>query len=166
MIISLIAACSTNRVIGVDNDLPWRVPADMRFFMRTTKGHYVIMGRKTFESLGVPLKNRTNIVVTRDPFFIASGVMVTHSIAEAIDLAIDGDESEAFVIGGGEIYRQSMDLADKIYLTEIDTVIEDGDAFFPEIDPGKWDLVSEDPHDADDKNEFAYNFKTFIKKTE
>ncbi len=166
MIISLIAACSTNRVIGVDNDLPWHVPADMRFFMRTTKGHHVIMGRKTFESLGVPLKNRTNIVVTRDPFFIASGVLVTHSISEALDLVRDGEESEVFVIGGGEIYKQSMDLADKIYLTEIDTIIEEGDAFFPEIDPHEWELVSEEPHKADDRNEFAYNFKTFIKKIE
>ncbi len=166
MIISLIAACSTNRVIGVDNDLPWHVPADMRFFMRTTKGHHVIMGRKTFESLGVPLKNRTNIVVTRDPFFIASGVLVTHGISEAVDLAIDGDESEVFIIGGGEIYKQSMNLADKIYLTEIDTFIDEGDAFFPEIDPEEWDLAFEDPHDADDRNEFAYTFKTFLRKKE
>lgn len=166
MIISLIAACSTNRVIGVDNDLPWHVPADMRFFMRTTKGHHVIMGRKTFESLGVPLKNRTNIVVTRDPFFIASGVLVTHSISEALDLARENEESEAFIIGGGEIYKQSMDLADKIYLTEIGTIIGEGDAFFPEIDPYEWELVSEEPHEADDRNEFAYNFKTFIKKIE
>ena len=164
MIISLIAACSNNRVIGVDNELPWHVPADMRYFMRTTKGHHIIMGRKTLESLGSPLKNRTNLVVTRDPFFVATGVLVTHSIHEALDLAYENGEAEVFIIGGGEIYQQSMDYADKIYLTEIDIHVKDGDTFFPEIDADSWILESEDPHPPDERNKYGYNFKVFKKK--
>ena len=99
MILSAIAATSRNRVIGRDNDLPWHIPADMRYFMRTTRNHVVIMGRKTFESLGKPLKNRENLVITRDPFYAASGIVVTHSIEEAVSLAEEYGEKEAFIIG-------------------------------------------------------------------
>ena len=130
MILSAIAAYSKNRAIGVENQLPWHLPADMRYFMRTTKGHHVLMGRKTFESMGVPLKNRTNIVVTSNPFYVGSGLVVVHSIKEGIEFARERGEEELFIIGGAEIYKQSLPLLDKLYITEIDLIVPGGDAFF------------------------------------
>ena len=164
MIISAIAACSSNRVIGRDNELPWHLPADMRYFMRTTKEHHVIMGRKTFESLGKPLKNRVNVVITRNPFYMASGIVVVHSLEEALQYARENEEEEAFVIGGAEIYRQSLSLLDRIYLTEIDLVVENGDAFFPSLDEKRWKLISEDPHAPDDRNKHPFSFNIYHKR--
>jgi dihydrofolate reductase len=164
MIISAIAACSSNRVIGRDNELPWHLPADMRYFMRTTKGHHVIMGRKTFESLGKPLKNRVNVVITHNPFYMASGIVVVHSLEEALQYARENEEEEAFIIGGAEIYRQSLSFLDRIYLTEIDLVVEDGDAFFPSLDEERWKLVSEEPHAPDDRNEHPFSFNIYHKR--
>ena len=151
MIVSAIAAMSTNRVIGRDNDLPWNLPADMKYFMRTTRGHHVIMGRKTFESMGVPLKNRTNIVVTRDLFYAASGIHVAHSLHEALNMAYENDEKEVFIIGGAEIYKLALPLLNKIYLTEIDLEVSDGDAFFPHFDPDLWVLTNQDAHLPDER---------------
>lgn len=166
MIISAIAACSKNRVIGSGNQLPWSLPADMRYFMRTTMGRHVIMGRKTFESMnGKPLPKRTNIVITRDPYYVASGTMVVHSLEEALELAKHNGEEEVFIIGGGEIYKQSLPLLDKLYITEIDLEIKNGDTFFPILDPKEWDLISEDAHHPDEKNPHAYVFRVFKKKT-
>src|SRR5690349_3411055 len=111
---------STNRVIGRDGGLPWHLPRDMKYFKKVTTGHYVIMGRESFASMGyVPLKGRTNIVLTRDPFFISSSAIILHSIEEAIQFAYDAREKEVFILGGGKIFAQSMHLIEKIYLTEV-----------------------------------------------
>ncbi|MCB0685549.1 MAG: dihydrofolate reductase [Saprospiraceae bacterium] len=161
--VSAIAAMSKNRVIGKENDLPWHLPADMKYFMRTTKGHHVIMGRKTFESLGVPLKNRTNIIITRDVFYTASGILVCHALEEALDIADAHSEEEVFVIGGAEIYKLSLPYLDRIYLTEIDLMVPDGDAFFPEFKSSEWQLTNEEPHEPDERNHYPYTFKIFEK---
>lgn len=161
MIVSAIAAMSKNRVIGVDNDLPWHLPADMKYFMRTTRNHHVVMGRKTFESMGVPLKGRTNVVITRDPFFTASGILVTHSLHEALEIADANQEVEVFVIGGSEIYRLALPVLDRIYLTEIDLFVDKGDAFFPDFSPEEWKLISQEENGCDDRNKYSYTFKVF-----
>jgi dihydrofolate reductase len=157
MIISAIVAVAKNGVIGHNNQIPWYLPADLKYFKRTTLGHHLIMGRNCFESIGKPLPQRTNIVVSRDPFFAASGCLVAHSIKEALDIARQNGESEVFIIGGGQIYQQSMPYWDKIYLTEVELIAE-GDVFFPDLDNSEWRLVSAEKHDADEKNEFNYTF--------
>jgi dihydrofolate reductase len=164
MIISAIAAMSTNRVIGRDGDLPWQQPRDMKFFMQTTMGHHVIMGRNNFASMNyTPLRKRTNIVLTRDPFFITSSAIVMHSIEEALAFAFEAGETEAFIIGGGQIYAQSLHLVEKIYLTEVITELS-GDTYFPELDMNEWALESSVPFEADDKNEFPMRFDVFLRK--
>jgi dihydrofolate reductase len=164
MIISAIAAMSSNRVIGKDGDLPWHLPRDMKFFKETTLGHHIIMGRNNFASLDYrPLRGRVNIVLTRDPFFITSSALVMHSIEEALSYASDAGEEEVFIIGGGEIYKQSLYLLDKIYLTEVITEVP-GDTYFPEIDMDEWDLVSSVRVEADEKNEFPMRFDVLLRK--
>lgn len=165
MIVSAILAMSKNRVIGKDNQIPWHLSADLKYFKRTTLHHHIIMGRKTFLSIGNPLPKRTNIVLTRNPFFIASNVLVATSIEEGLQLARDNAEEEAFIIGGGEIYRQSMPYLDKIYLTLIDVEVE-GDVFFPELDEAQWKLVTEEAHEADEKNEYNYSFLVYERITQ
>ena len=164
MRISAIAAMSLDRVIGADNQIPWYLPADLKFFMRTTRGHHVIMGRKNYIAMGKPLSNRTNIVITRNPFFISSGCIVVHSLEEALAYAYEHNEEEAFIIGGGEIYRQSMDYWDRIYLTTIDLHV-DGDVFFPEIDPDQWQLIEEEFHPPDAKNTYSFTIRTYDRYT-
>src|SRR5688500_11660554 len=140
MIVSMIAAVARNLTIGKDNDLPWKLPDDMKFFMNTTKGHYVIMGRKNYDSLHEkfkPLPNRTNIVVTRQKDFKAPGCIVTHNVKDAVELARKGNENEAFIIGGAEIYKVALPDADRLYLTEIKADV-DGDTFFPQFSKGEW----------------------------
>ncbi len=160
MIISSLVAMTKNRVIGKDNEIPWYLPADFAYFKRTTIGHTVIMGKNTYISIGRPLPKRTNIVITRDPYFISSNCVVVHSITEALQYAHENGETEAFIIGGGQIFNQTLDLWDKLYLTEIEIEL-DGDIFFPDLDMNQWKLVSEDPHTKDEKNEYDYNFKIF-----
>lgn len=160
MRISAIAAVARNGVIGKDNDIPWYIPDDLKFFKRTTLNHHIIMGRKNFMSLGKPLPGRTNVIITRDPFFIATGCIVVHSIGEALDVARENGEDEALIIGGGEIYSQSSDLWDRLYLTSVDADVE-GDVFFPEIDLAEWELISEEHFDADDRNEYAFTIRTY-----
>ena len=164
MIVSAIAAYSKNRVIGIENQLPWHLPADMRYFMRTTKGHHVLMGRKTYESMGVPLKNRTNIVVTSNPYYVGSGLVVVHSIKEGIDFARNNGEEELFIIGGADIYKQSLPLLDKLYVTEIDLEVSGGDAFFPEFSRDEWMLESKQDFEPDQKNKYPFTFFVFKKK--
>ncbi len=158
MIISAIAAAAKNNVIGIDNQIPWHMPTDMAWFKRKTLNHYVIMGRNSFRGLGHPLPKRTNIVITRDPYFTADGVLVAHSIEDALAMAYDGGETEAFIIGGGQIYKDSMELWDRVYLTEIDLETE-GDAFFPELDPAEWEETWREAHLPDEKNKFAFTFR-------
>ncbi len=143
--LTLIVATERQRGIGINNTLPWRLPEDLAFFKRTTTGHTIIMGRKTFDSIGRPLPNRRNIVVTRNPDWSHPGVETAGSLQDAVSMAGDG---EAFVIGGAQIYIESLPLASKLIVTEIDADIE-CDAFFPAIDPAVWAQVSREVHHSD-----------------
>lgn len=158
MIVSAIVAVSKNGVIGKDNQIPWYLPADLAWFKRTTIGHHVIMGRLSFRSIGRPLPKRTNIVVTRDPFFTATGCLVAHSVEEALDLALGAGETEVFIIGGGQIYRQSIPYWDRVYLTAVDIEVQ-GEVHFPEMKKEEWKLVREEHHEPDDKNPLSYTFR-------
>ena len=160
MTISIIAALAENNVIGKDNDLIWHLPKDLKHFKNLTTGHHVIMGRKTFESIGRVLPNRTFIIVTRNKSYQVSGAIVTHSLQEAIE-RVEND-NEAFIIGGAEIYRQSLSVANKMYLTKVHANFE-GDAFFPEFEPTEWKLVSENQHKADEKNKHDFTFQEWEK---
>lgn len=164
MTLSAIVAIDKNSVIGKDDDIPWHLPADLKYFKRRTLNHHIIMGRKTFESIGRPLPKRTNIIVTRNPFFVASNCLVAGSLQEAIDLARNNGEDEAFIIGGGTIYEQAMPLINRLYLTAVDTIVEDGEVFFPEVDPAVWEEVHSEAHQPDEKNPHAYNFKVLERK--
>jgi len=156
--IALVVAMAENRVIGKNNQLIWHLPADLKHFKNLTTGHPIIMGRKTFESIGKPLPNRTNIVVTRQEDFRPEGCLVAHSLSEALMMAQQLD-AEIFVIGGAEIYKQAMFLADTIYLTEVHQEFE-GDTFFPEIDTLLWIETDREEHKADEKNPYDYDFVT------
>ena len=166
--ISLIAAIGKNNELGKGNTLLWSMPADMKHFRDTTSLHAVIMGRKTFESIGKPLPNRRNIVITRDADYKkdlpaeARGVEVVHSLAEALDL-FPNKEEEIFVIGGAEIYKQTMPIADKLYITHVDAGDADADAFFPEIIPIVWNEISHTEYQKDEKNPFNYTFSIYEK---
>jgi dihydrofolate reductase len=166
MIVSLIAALTQNRVIGKNNDLPWHLPDDMKYFMNTTKKHHVVMGRKNYESIPEkfrPLPNRKNIVISRNQKFNAPQCIVTDSLDKAIAIAKEGGEGETFIIGGAEIYHLAMPLADRLYLTEIAATLE-GDTFFPAVDKSKWQEVSRVHHDADNRHLFAFDFVQYQKK--
>ena len=164
MILSAIVAIDKNGVIGKDDDIPWHLPADLKYFKRRTLNHHIIMGRKTFESIGRPLPKRTNVVVTRNPFFVASNCLVAGSLQEAIDLARNNAEEEAFIIGGGTVYEQAMPFIDRLYVTEVDTVVEGGEVYFPKLDPNIWVEVSSEAHQPDEKNPHAYTFKLLERK--
>ena len=153
-----------NNEIGRGNDIPWYLPADLKYFKRITSGHPIIMGRKCFESIGRPLPNRTNIIVSRNPEYYQEGCILTHSLNAAIAVAREHDEEEAFIIGGGEIYRRGMPLTQRLYLTTIDIDIADADVFFPEIDYDQWELTSEEKHSKDAKNPHDYAFKVLTRK--
>ena len=163
MKISAIVAVSKGNVIGKDNDIPWYLPADFKYFKQVTMGHHILMGRKCFESIGRPLPKRTNIVITRNPFFIGSNILVCDSIEAGIEIARSNGEEELFIIGGGLIYEQTADLWDKLYLTEVDLAVE-GDVFFPAIKPEEWSELSFKYNAPDEKNEYAYTFKVFERK--
>ncbi|KAA9332644.1 dihydrofolate reductase [Adhaeribacter soli] len=156
--IALIVAMAENNVIGKNNQLIWHLPADLKHFKNLTTSHPIIMGRKTYESIGKPLPNRTNIIVTRQQDFKAEGCLVAHSFSDALMLAQQLD-SDIFVIGGAEIYKQALFLADTIYLTEVHHEFE-GDTIFPEIDPLLWVETDRQEHQADEKNPYDYAFVT------
>jgi dihydrofolate reductase len=158
MLVSAIVAMAKNRVIGFQNQIPWYIPADLKYFKKTTLNHHVIMGRNTFHSIGRPLPNRVNIIVSRDPFFIAADCLIAHTIEEALTIALDHGEEEAFIIGGGQIYDRSLSYLDRVYLTEVDLEPQ-GDVFFPALNANEWKRTFQESHPADDKNEFAYKFK-------
>lgn len=157
--ISLIVAMDKNRLIGNNNQLPWHLPADLKHFKEITTGHPIIMGRKTYESIGKPLPNRKNIIITRQPDFNAQGCIVANSIEDAVKKA--GNPEEIFIIGGTEIFKQSLDLADKIYLTEIHHSF-DGDTYFPNLD-NKWKETERVTFNPDEKNLYPYSFVTLVK---
>lgn len=161
MIVSIIVATSLNNAIGKNNQLLWHLPADLKFFKTTTMGCPVIMGRKTFQSIGRALPGRTNVVVTRDKNFNADnefGIIVVSSIDEA--LVKLHAEKEVFIIGGGEIYNQTISMTDTIYRTVVNTEI-DGDVYFSEINRNEFNLVWEEIHEADEKNKFDYTYQKF-----
>lgn len=159
MTVSCIVAMAENRVIGVGGRLPWHLPNDLQHFKRTTLGHTVIMGRKTWESVGRPLPGRTNVVITRqDGYRVAPGVHVVHSLTEALEHAEGGEE--AFVIGGGEVFEMALPRCDRVYMTVVHAVLE-GDTVFPEATPGEWQLVAEERHTADERNEYPHTFRVY-----
>ena len=142
--LSAIVAMAANRCIGRDNALPWRLPADLKRFKQLTLGHTLVMGRRTYESIGRPLPGRTTVVVTRQPGYAPQGVRVAHSLEQALVLA-EGDE--VFIAGGADLYRQTLERVDRLYLTRIERDYA-GDTFFPEVDLSRWRLVAEEPHPA------------------
>jgi dihydrofolate reductase len=159
MSVTLIAAIARNRVIGKDGGLPWRLPADLRHFKRTTVGHPLIMGRRTFESFGRPLPDRTNIVVTRNPHYRPAGAVVVASFDAAMKIA-RGEDDEIFVGGGEDVFRHFLPLADRMILTWIGGEFE-GDTFFPEFDESAWRIVSRADHEPDEKNRWPYSFVVY-----
>lgn len=163
MKISLIAAKSENGVIGRGGKLPWHLPADLKRFKGLTTGHTVIMGRKTYESIGRPLPNRRSIIVTRNTDYRQEGVEVVNTFQEALTLA--NSEEEVYVIGGAEIFQLAVPRAEQIYLTLLHTVI-DGDVFFPELDPKEWVLVKSERHEEDERNKWSYSFQRYERTRE
>lgn len=162
MTITLIAAAAENNALGKDNQMIWHLPDDFKRFKQLTSGHYIIMGRKTFDSLPGMLPNRTHVIITRQQDYTAENCIIANSLEEALK-ACPQDE-EVFVIGGGEIYKQSITIADKIELTRVHGTTPEADAFFPKIDPNKWELTEKVYHPKDDKHKFDFTFETFAKK--
>ena len=158
---SLIVAMSENRVIGRNGGLPWRLSADLRRFKRLTMGHHIVMGRKTYDSIGRPLPGRTSVVISRDANYARDGVLVAGSIQQAKNLA--SEDTEVFFIGGGEIYRHVLSEIDRIYVTLVHADVE-GDTFFPELDLATWELVESTRAESDDKNEYDHSFLVYDRK--
>ena len=157
--ISLIVAVSSNHVIGKDNTLPWHLPEDLKRFRALTTGHHIIMGRKTYESLGRLLPDRITVIVTRNKNYHTEGAVVVHSLQEEIEVC--ANDSEAFIIGGAELYQQGLQYAEKLYLTQVNATIE-GDAFFPSIDAQIWRENARESHVS--VNGLAYDYVTYIRK--
>ena len=161
MKLSMIAALSTNNVIGRNNEVPWRLSTDLKRFKALTMGHHLIMGRKTYESVGRPLPGRINVVITRQPDYAPEDIVVVHSLEEAVRVAAKAGDREAFIAGGAEIYAQSMHRADRMYLTRVHADVE-GDTWFPDFDDvSEWRLTDSEHFDADEKNEFPFSFLTY-----
>jgi dihydrofolate reductase len=161
----IIAAAAENDALGKDNDLLWHLPDDFKRFKKLTSGHKIIMGRKTYESFPKPLSNRTHIIITRDKNYTVAHkeCIVVHSLDEAIDLV---KEEIAFIIGGGEIYKQGEKRSDKIELTRVHGTFEDADTFFPEIDEEFWMLTKQEFHPIDEKHKLSFTYLTYIKKAD
>lgn len=161
MTITLIAAAAENNALGKDNRMIWHLPDDFKRFKQLTTGHHIIMGRKTLESMNGPLPNRTNVVITRQGDYVYEGCVIVHSLDEA--LAACPQNEEVFIIGGGEIYNQSINKADKIELTRVHTTTE-ADAFFPDINQDEWTLTESVYHDKDEKHKLDFVFETWVRK--
>ncbi len=160
MIISAIVAKAENHIIGVNNKLPWHLPKDLNWFKQKTINRHIIMGRKSFESLGRPLPKRVNIVVTRDEHYFHSGAYVLHSISQALLFAKKEREKEVFILGGGNIYDQTQDLWDRLYLTEV-YARPKGDTSFPDVDLSRFLLTFEEHHRADERHAHDFCFKIY-----
>jgi len=161
MILSIIVAVGNNGVIGKDNTLIWHLPGDLQYFKNLTMGKPIIMGRKTFESIGKPLPGRTSVIVTHNKNYKAEGCIIAHTLEDALK-KIDTKCEEAFIIGGAEIYKQSLPIADKIYMTRVYEDFE-GDTFFPSINSSTWQLITKTPMPVDEKNKYPYGFLIFKK---
>jgi dihydrofolate reductase len=165
MIKSLVVAASTNNAIGKNNQLLWNLPNDLKFFKNITWAMPVLMGRKTFEALGnKPLSGRVNIVLTSDKKYKQDGIVVVHKIKDAEFFAAENDYKELMILGGGNVYAQTIDDADKIYITRINHVFEDADTYFPSINENKWKLVSNTDYYKDDKHAYDYSFQLWQHK--
>lgn len=161
--IALIAAMADNRVIGHSNCIPWCLPKDLKHFQQVTTGHPIIMGRKTYDSIGHPLPKRHNIVITRQVGMNIAGCDVVGSLEEALALAKEDASEQINVIGGGDIYRQALPLADRMYLTIVHGTFE-GDTFFPEFSEDEWEVTAREDHEADTENPYPYTFLTYDRK--
>lgn len=157
----MIAAAAENNALGKDNDLVWHLPDDFKRFKKLTTGHHILMGRKTFESFPKPLPDRTHVVITRQKDYHPEGAVIAHSMEEAIQ--ISSNDEEAFIIGGGEIYKLGMEQADKIELTRVHGSFE-ADAFFPEIDEDEWKITAKKHHEKDEKHQYAFTYLTYERK--
>jgi dihydrofolate reductase len=161
MRVSIIAALTTNNVIGRNNQLPWRLSTDLKRFKTLTMGHHLIMGRRTYDSVGKPLPGRTNVVITRRDDFAPANVVVVSSLEDALHRADSAGEAEAFVAGGGEIFAQAIHRADRMYLTRIHVDLE-GDVVFPDFDDvSEWKLIDAEHFEADEKNDYPFSFLTY-----
>ncbi|MEN8966567.1 MAG: dihydrofolate reductase [Polaribacter sp.] len=160
--ITVIAAIAKNNALGKNNDLIWHLPADLKRFKKVTSGHYILMGRNTFESIGKPLPNRTTIIITRNKNYFKEGCLIANSLEKAIELA--KDEEQIFIIGGAQIYKETIakDLADQLDITLVHKEF-DADVYFPEIDLQKWKIVAREDFKADEKNEYEYSFLSYQK---
>lgn len=163
MRVSIIVAVAANGVIGRDGDLPWRLPADMGFFKRTTMGHHLIMGRRTWDSIGRPLPGRTMVVLTRDREATIPGCTVAHDLPQALELARAAGDTEVLVAGGAEVYALALPLADRMYLTEVAATVA-GDVVFPAYEAAQWEEVSRTEHEADDRHAFAFAIRTLDRR--
>ncbi len=164
MTISLIVAASLNNAIGKNNDLLWKLPNDMKHFKNVTWAMPIIMGRKTFDSMaGKPLNGRLNIVITRQQDWKAEGAVKVDSVYKALEIVQQNNYKEVFIIGGGEIYKAALSIADRVYLTRVEAEIE-GDTFFPELNTANWQLIEDNPHPSDAKHAFSYRFQVWQKK--
>jgi dihydrofolate reductase len=161
MTISLIVAASLNNAIGKDGKMPWHLPNDLKHFKNTTWAMPVIMGRKTFESMGKPLAGRKNIVITRQNNYKPEGTVAVQNFNDALFVANEMDVKEVFVIGGGEIYKMAWEKANRIYLTRVKMEAPDADTFFPAIDPQEWKLISNKDIEADEKNTYSHSFQVW-----
>ena len=164
MKLSIIVAKARNNVIGKDNQLVWKLSGDLQHFKRNTLGHHIIMGRKTFESMGKPLPGRTSIVITRNKdYHVPAPHYVVHSLDEALKIAEEKSLEQAFILGGAEIFKQALPITDELIITEVDAGPE-GDTYFPPVDYSTWEKVSEESHSKDGKNEYDYTFVVYTRK--
>ncbi|PTQ96205.1 dihydrofolate reductase [Nitrosomonas nitrosa] len=161
--LSLLAAMASNRVIGRNNALPWRLPADLKRFKALTMGQIIVMGRKTYESIGRPLPGRINIIVTRQPDLSVAGVTVTRSVEEALTACLIHPDKEIFIIGGAELYQQTLKHCQRLYLTEVQKAFE-GDAFFPEFDRSDWHEIVRERHVQEEGEKLEYHFVVLERK--
>lgn len=162
----MIAAVAENGVIGKDNDLAWSLPDDMKYFMNTTKGHYIVLGRKNYDSLPPkfrPLPNRTNVVITRQSDLQLEGAHIVNTLEEAFEFCKKNNQEKIFVIGGGQIYKLALPYADTLYITEVHHSF-DGDTYFPEFDKSDWEEVSREPHGMDERHLYPFDFVVYKRK--
>lgn len=163
MIISMIVAVAENNVIGKDNGMLWKLPADLKYFKTITMGHHILMGRKTYEAMGGSLPGRTNVIITRQENYAVKDANVVNSLEAAIKFAEQNGETEAMILGGGTIYEQAISMANRIYLTRVHGTFE-GDTLFPELDETTWIETKQDKHEADDKNPLNYTFLEYERR--
>lgn len=163
MLMTIIAAKSKNNVIGKKWEMPWHLPGDLAFFKSKTMGHHVLMGRETYQNLDIPLKGRNLIIVTKNDLFQSKNHMVVHDLSDAFMIALTNNEKELFIAGGSSIYKQTIEIVDKMYITEIDATIQ-GDKYFPEIDQKQWDRIKLKEYKQDKLHPYSFTIYEYIRK--